>query len=181
MEEKVHIPEELTEQQIKDNELFNAICADVSFGMSIDDAQAANGVGTTWVREYLKKNPALRKQMKESQEMRKEYRVTKVEDSLYKRAVGFKAKETRKEIMPNSQGKPTVVRQTTTEKEIAPDTQAAIFWLTNEKKDKWKNRNQTDVNAEVKHSECKIVVSNAQQEAALNASLGLIDEEPETE
>ena len=57
-----------------------------------------------------------------------------VEQALLKRALGYKAKEVRKEVDAN--GKKRVVE---IEREVPPEVVAQIFWLRNRKPDKWRN------------------------------------------
>ena len=67
-----------------------------------------------------------------------------VEDSLYKRAIGGKVKETRK-IMTKDE-KDGVERKHSeiieVEREVLPDTAAAIFWLKNRQPDKWRDKRE---------------------------------------
>lgn len=57
-----------------------------------------------------------------------------VEQALLKSALGFRIKETRKEVDAN--GKKRVIEIV---REVPPDTAAQIFWLRNRKPAKWRN------------------------------------------
>jgi hypothetical protein len=59
-----------------------------------------------------------------------------VGESLYERACGFSHKAVKIVVHPKT-GKTTQVPYT---EKFPPDVQAAIFWLTNRQKDKWKSR-----------------------------------------
>ena len=59
-----------------------------------------------------------------------------VAKSLFKRALGFTATEEKNESGTNGS------KTTTTEKEIAPDTSAAIFWLKNRQPDIWRDKKE---------------------------------------
>lgn len=58
----------------------------------------------------------------------------KVENALYKRAIGYEYVEKKAEKVGL-----TLVRKSATTKEVAPDVTACIFWLCNRNPDRWKN------------------------------------------
>lgn len=78
-----------------------------------------------------------------------------VEDSLYRRAVGFSTTETRLEAKSDELGRPLrggkVIKIT---REVPPDSTAAIFWLKNRKPGKW--RDKQDVALAVDDSDRRI-------------------------
>lgn len=59
-----------------------------------------------------------------------------VAKSLFKRALGFTAVEEKQEDGTNGS------KTTTTEKQVAPDTAAAIFWLKNRQPDIWRDKKE---------------------------------------
>lgn len=64
-----------------------------------------------------------------------------VENSLLKRAMGYKYTETTKEVVKNpdtGEYKLTVTKEVT--KEVIPDTTAQIFWLKNRKPKEWRDK-----------------------------------------
>lgn len=74
-----------------------------------------------------------------------------VANALYKRATGFSAKEVRTKRMavPQEGGgvsEMTVVEEVIVEKEVAPETQAAVIWLHNRRPKNWRQK------VEVEHS-----------------------------
>ncbi|MBK8772875.1 MAG: helix-turn-helix domain-containing protein [Rhizobiales bacterium] len=64
-----------------------------------------------------------------------------VERSLYQKAVGYE-QEAVKIFMPAGAEKPVYAPY---REKVAPDTAAAIFWLKNRRKDKWRDRIEQDV------------------------------------
>ena len=70
----------------------------------------------------------------------KEDAVAKVEDALYKRAVGYEYEETRT-VGTKTKGKPIVVgRIETIKKQVAPDVMAQMFYLQNRCSGSWRDR-----------------------------------------
>lgn len=64
-----------------------------------------------------------------------------VADRLYQRAIGYEHPET---ITASYQGMITDIKEVT--KHYAPDPTAAIFWLKNRQRDKWRDRQDIDTN-----------------------------------
>lgn len=65
-----------------------------------------------------------------------------VAQSLFNRAVGYKAEPELKEDL-DSDG--NVVETTRTTKHVGPDTTAAIFWLKNRKSDVWRDKQHVEL------------------------------------
>jgi len=63
-----------------------------------------------------------------------------VENSLYKRANGYKYKETTREIRTDKDGNVVSKYVKEVEKEVLPDTTAMMFFLKNRKRDIWKDK-----------------------------------------
>lgn len=61
-----------------------------------------------------------------------------VADRLYQRAIGYQHKEDK---IFNNNGEPLIVP---TIKYYPPDTTAAIFWLKNRQKDRWRDKQELD-------------------------------------
>ena len=66
--------------------------------------------------------------------------VAQMEQNLYRRANGYEAREIKIERSPDGRE-----RRTVTVKQIAPDTGARVFALTNRAPDRWQNRQHTDL------------------------------------
>lgn len=71
----------------------------------------------------------------------------KVEGALFKKATGFLYKETRKNKKYDKDLGAYYTESQDTTRYVPPDTQAAIFYLTNRKSDDWKNKQ--NLNTEV--------------------------------
>ena len=76
--------------------------------------------------------------------------VKKLEDSLYRKAVGYEVEETETEYTSDSKGNPVIKRQTHKKKHIQPDTGAIVFALTNLAPEEWKNRQYQQIDGKVK-------------------------------
>jgi hypothetical protein len=106
------------------------------------------GVGLSTFAVYKNNNQELQETLKTGKEIA-DYRV---EESLYKRALGYKFDEVTKEpvIQKGTDGIPltdergaVITELTVTKivtKEVQPDTTAQIFWLKNRRPDKWRDK-----------------------------------------
>ena len=65
-------------------------------------------------------------------------------ESLMQSALGYEASETKTEYMSDEHGNRRPKKQTVTKKNVAPNTGAAIFLLTNIAPEKWKNKLNTE-------------------------------------
>ena len=119
----------------------------------IDEQIAANiGITTTtlydWKKKYADFSDALKKG--------KETSNYEVENALFKSATGYEYEE-RKEVQEVVDG---VMRKRVeiTRKQVPPNATSAIFWLKNRKPDKWRNKQEIEVNklqAEIKKIEAE--------------------------
>ena len=119
----------------------------------IDEQIAANiGITTTtlydWKKKYADFSDALKKG--------KETSDYEVENALFKSATGYEYEE-RKEVQEVVDG---VMRKRVeiTRKQVPPNATSAIFWLKNRKPDKWRNKQEIEVNklqAEIKKLEAE--------------------------
>ena len=86
------------------------------------------------------------KYKKEKTELINALRITKgiadlrIENSLYKRALGFEYNEETTEFVNNGEGKAIVKTKRVTKKYIPPDTRAADIWLRNRKPIEWREK-----------------------------------------
>lgn len=68
-----------------------------------------------------------------------------VENALLKRALGYKYKETTKELVIDKEtGSSQLVVTKVVEKEVVPDTTAQIFWLKNRKPEEWRDKRSVE-------------------------------------
>ncbi|NFA42707.1 hypothetical protein EXM65_09010 [Clostridium botulinum] len=104
------------------------------------------GVSLSSLQNYKNKYSELSKALKDG----KEIADYKVENALYKRALGYKYKEVTKERELNKEsGKYELVVTKEIEKEIAPDPQSIIWWLKNRKPTKWKDKIDINVDGSI--------------------------------
>ena len=73
----------------------------------------------------------------------KEVADIEVENALFKRAIGYKYKEVIKEVKEIDGKKSTYVKEVI--KEMPGDVGAQIFWLKNRKSNKWKDKQDIDL------------------------------------
>ena len=73
----------------------------------------------------------------------KEIADIEVENALFKRAIGYKYKEVIKEVKEIDGKKSTYIKEVT--KEMPGDVGAQIFWLKNRKSNKWKDKQDIDI------------------------------------
>jgi hypothetical protein len=91
-----------------------------ALGVNLDTVQ-------TWINTY----PEFSEALKEG----KAPADAKVERSLFQRAIGYKITEKKVIQMPDGS-----TRKEVTEKEVAPDTTAQIFWLKNRLPGEWRDK-----------------------------------------
>ena len=97
------------------------------------------GIRRETLSEWAKKYPNISNALKRG----KEVPDIEVENSLYKRAVGYNYTETTKELKLNpSTGKFEMMITKEVTKHVVPDTTAEIFWLKNRKPDVWKDKQE---------------------------------------
>lgn len=73
----------------------------------------------------------------------KEVADIEVENALFKRAIGYKYKEVIKEVKEIDGKKTTYIKEVV--KEMPGDVGAQIFWLKNRKSNKWKDKQDIDI------------------------------------
>ena len=105
----------------------------------LTDEQIANNMGIVPSTLYAWKNKF--KEISEALKRGKEVVDIQVENSLLKRALGYKYEEvTREKVTDPVTGFSclTVTKKVT--KEMAPDVTAQIFWLKNRRPDRWRDK-----------------------------------------
>ena len=126
----------------------------IANGKSYKDAYTAAGVGRTVFYEWITENAEFAEAIKKAeQEYNEWYNSTIVQDakrSLRELVLGFDYEEIKTESSTGKDGKTVVTKTTKTTKHVAPNPTAIIFALTNRDPDNWKNRQTTDINANVK-------------------------------
>lgn len=112
-------------------------------GLTEKEISVRLGISPVTFSRYKKDNMELIKVLVEGKAIA-DYRV---EDALYKRALGYRTNEVTYEKKLNKKtGEMEVVATKLIEKDVAPDTTAMIWWLKNRKPASWKDRQ--DINLE---------------------------------
>ena len=113
----------------------------------LTDEQIANNIGIqrTTLYDWKNKYPDISDSLKRG----KAPVDIEVENALLKRALGYTVKETRTIVEKTPDGD-IKQRAETIEKHIAPDVTAQIFWLKNRKPEIWRERQNIDVQNNIK-------------------------------
>lgn len=113
-------------------------------GLTIAEIGKEMGVSRATVNRWISNYP----DFKEAINAGRDASDSKVERSLYQRAVGYTYKERKIINVLDSSGKPVPARIETVEKHVPPDTTAQIYWLKNRKRDQWKDKWEVKVDTE---------------------------------
>lgn len=114
-------------------------------GLTEEQIAANMGISRSTLSEWKKKHSDISDTLKRG----KEVVDRQVENALLKRALGYRYKETTKELVTDKDtGYSELVITKVVEKEVIPDTTAQIFWLKNRKPSMWRDRAQMDIDAE---------------------------------
>lgn len=87
------------------------------------------------INNWKKDHPEFLESLKEG----KRHSDDLVEDSLYRRALGYKYEELKTETSKDG------TKETVTIKQLAGDTTAQIFWLKNRRPEKWRDKTETSI------------------------------------
>lgn len=112
-----------------------------------DEQIAANmGIGYSTLQTWKSKYQDIRDTLKRG----KEVIDRQVENALLKRALGYRYKETTRELITDKEtGCSELVVTKVVEKEVVPDTTAQIFWLKNRKPEEWRDKREVDSKVEL--------------------------------
>lgn len=108
----------------------------------LTDKQIAQKIGITpntfyqWVNRFTDFKYTLKKS--------KEVADRKVENALFKRALGYEYEEETKMISEGGKKSIKVIK-----KHVPPDTTAIIFWLKNRKREQWRDVNKIEIDKPV--------------------------------
>lgn len=110
-------------------------------GATVEEIADEMGVNKTTLYRWAKEHEEFRNALNESRDLAD----MDVERTLYQRAMGFKSRETKK-VIEIVDGQPQVKRVEETERELAPDVTACIFWLKNRQPAIWRDRQDIAIN-----------------------------------
>lgn len=109
-------------------------------GMIEEDIAKKLGVAYSTFRKYRNEHEALSAALKKG----KEVADVEVENSLFKRATGYRYDEVTRELQTvvDEDGEivKALVETKRVTKEVQPDVTAQIFWLKNRRPDKWRDK-----------------------------------------
>lgn len=108
-------------------------------GLTLEDIAHNMGMCRQTLVNWKAKNEKIRKALEDG----KEVADRRVENALYKRAIGYDVEEV--EIIDDGKR----IRTKTTRKHIPGDVTAQIYWLKNRKPDVWRDKRETTVSADV--------------------------------
>lgn len=118
----------------------------------LTDVQIAEKIGISkqtfydWKKKYADFSDSLKKG--------KEVVDRQVENALLKRALGYRYKETTRELVTDKEtGVCDLVVTKVVEKEVVPDTTAQIYWLKNRKPEQWRDKRVVDDSSPEKSAE----------------------------
>ena len=119
-------------------------------GLTEEQIAANMGIGYSTLQTWKSKYQDIRDTLKRG----KEVIDRQVENALLKRALGYRYKETTRELLTDKNtGLSELVVTKVVEKEVVPDTTAQIFWLKNRKPEVWRDKRVIDDNSEEKSAE----------------------------
>lgn len=111
-------------------------------GLTNEDIAHNMGITRETLNQWSKKYPCILDALKKG----KEVTDIRVENALYKRAVGYEYDEITQEY---DKATDTMVTTKIVTKQVAPDTTAQIFWLKNRRPNKWRDKQEVNANVEV--------------------------------
>ena len=113
-------------------------------GLTDEEIARKIGVNRATLYDWQRKYPDISDAIKSN----KEVADREVEQALFRKATGYQAKEVTRErrFNPVTHAYELVVTKET-EKHVAPDTAAQIFWLKNRKPDMWRDKREVETGA----------------------------------
>jgi len=113
-------------------------------------AEEKVGVSERTFTDWKARFPSISSALKKG----KEVVDRQVENALLKRALGYKYKETTRELVTDKEtGEKELVVTKIVEKEVVPDTTAQIYWLKNRKPEQWRDKRVVDDSSPEKSAE----------------------------
>lgn len=119
-------------------------------GLTLEDIAHNLDIAKSTLCDYQN----LYSELSDALKVNKELADLRVENALYKRAMGYDYQEETLEPLYNmasgeaildEYGKPKIVVTKIVRKQVAPDTTAQIFWLKNRKQKEWRDKQDIDL------------------------------------
>lgn len=117
-------------------------------GLTNEEVASRIGIGTRTLYSWMSAHPEIAEAIKKGREPAD----IRVEDSLYKRALGYYYTETMVTEMPDG----SVIKRTTT-KHMPGNVAAMIYWLKNRKPSVWRDR-RDDIPNDGDGMECGVII-----------------------
>lgn len=129
----------------KFNDIKGSVLDGLRRGLSQSDACKSAGCSVSQFHEWKNKYPEFADDVKKALQEFRASMVPRLENALFKRALGYEFDEVKTESFPDG-GK----RVTTTRKHFAPDVGALVFALCNLAPGSWRNKIENSVQGELK-------------------------------
>lgn len=113
-------------------------------GLTVEEIAREIGVAKSTFTKWVSENEELSVALNEGRAIAD----SKVEDSLYKRALGFTVTEKKTIVSANPDGTQKPARLEVVEKDIPPDTTACIYWLKNRNPSLWRDQSSISIKTE---------------------------------
>lgn len=113
-------------------------------GLTDEDIAHNIGISRSTLKEWKKKIPDISATLNTN----KAIADIRVENALYKKAIGCTVKEIVISKIKNPDGTVTETERTV-ERELPPDTTAGIFWLKNRKPKDWRDKQEVELSGNV--------------------------------
>lgn len=113
-------------------------------GLTDEDIAHNIGISRSTLKEWKKKIPAISATLNTN----KAIADIRVENALFKKAIGCTVKEKVISKIKNPDGTVTETERTV-ERELPPDTTAGIFWLKNRKPKDWRDKQEVELSRNV--------------------------------
>lgn len=141
-------------------------------GATDEEIAEAFHISVRTLHRWKKTHPELLTALEEG----KDVADAKVKRSLYRRAVGYEAKEVTQIIEQDpATGTQRVSKTQVTTKHIVPDTMACMYWLNNRSKGEFSQRQEVTLGGSVRTSPMEKLTEDELR------SLARLDEEPDAE
>lgn len=105
-------------------------------GLTVEEIAKEIGVAKSTFCKWVNENQDLSDALNEGRSIAD----SKVEESLYRKALGFKVTERKTIVSANKDGEQKPARIEVLERDVPPDTTACIFWLKNRMPSIWRDQ-----------------------------------------